>query len=128
MAYNHISLIAQNLEKLDWLTDDWVTTFVGKNAIKRARKQVASHTARQFGVLSGSRGLKRISCSTVAEGEDLRYLAQVTVTKDELTDSKCDCSKKPAEYVQLPSWPQRAMSDVNLLTLQCVCLSQWTKM
>lgn len=100
MAFNHISQIAQNLEKLDWLTDDWVSNYVGKNAIKRARKQVASHTARQFGVLSGSRGLKRIACSTVAEGEELRYLAQVTVTKDGITDSKCECPKKHAEYVK----------------------------
>lgn len=101
MAFNHISSIVSNLDKLDWLTDDWVKEYAGKNAVKRARRQVAAHIARQFGVMSGSRGLKRISCSTIADGEDIRYIAQVAVTKEGITDAKCDCPKKQAEYVNV---------------------------
>lgn len=117
MAFNHITQISQNLAKLEWLTDDWVKEEVGKNANKRGRQQVATHIARQFAVVPNPRDLKRIQCSSIADGEELRYLAQVWVNKDGITETRCECLKKQSECVDGISFlPPTSMYGIETLT------------
>jgi len=98
MALQHIASINHILDKLEWLTDDWVKEYVGKKAFKRARHMVATQVARQFAITAGSRGQKRIQCSSVSEDEDVRYIATAAITKDGVLETRCECEKKMPEY------------------------------
>lgn len=98
MALQHITSLNHSLEKLEWLTDDWVKEFVGKKVFKHARQMVAGHIARQFAITTTGRGHKRIQCSSISEGEDVRYVATAAIGKDGIAETRCECDKKVSEY------------------------------
>ena len=104
MAQHHISNIAKSLESCEWLNDDWVKQTIGKKQNKRARQLVATHNARNFAVVNAGHGWRRALCSSVAQDEEFRYLAQASISNAEITDISCECGKKGTEYVFCVFW------------------------
>jgi hypothetical protein len=98
MATKKIQELVNHLEKLEWLTDDFVKDLLGKKQYKRARSIVSRHGARNFNVAFGGRLGKRVSCSSMVEGDEDYQVALAHVTKNGLADTSCKCGQNQKEY------------------------------
>lgn len=120
MAFNHVEGISQKLASYEWLTEDWVKNYVGKKANKRARAVVALHIARQFAIAPAIRNIMRVQCSSIAEGEEQRYLARGSFGKEGIGDMRCECTKNPAKYVCVPFYRPMVVEMSEFVTNGCV--------